>query len=111
MQTDTEHQENDADFCELAREIGVPDESRGKWAERYACKKVANDGGRRSLCATRPPINASINPIVIVAMSATSCGMSSPDGKVCRCGLTCYRDTLGGRTNPQCPGLHHRTQA
>ena len=42
MQAHAEHQENDADFGELAREIGVPDEPGRERAEGHAGEQVAH---------------------------------------------------------------------
>jgi hypothetical protein len=41
VQTD-EHQENDADFGELTRKMGVSEKSGCKRAERHTCEKIAH---------------------------------------------------------------------
>jgi hypothetical protein len=42
MQAHAEHQENDTDFGELAREIGVPDKPRRERTKRYASEEIAH---------------------------------------------------------------------
>ena len=41
MQSDAEHQQDDADFRELLRQVDVADEAGGEWPDRNAGKQVA----------------------------------------------------------------------
>jgi hypothetical protein len=43
MEAHAKHQENDADFRELAREISVPDKSGRERTKRHTCEEIAHE--------------------------------------------------------------------
>ena len=70
MQADAEHQQDDADLGELARERLVGDEARREGADGDAGEQIA-DQRRQAVrrCASQPNNQASASATTIVEMS------------------------------------------